>query len=46
MPAASVVLADANSFFASCERVFHPDIQGKPIVLLSTNEACVVARSA
>ncbi len=46
MPAASVVLADANSFFASCERVFHPDLQGKPIVVLSNNDGCVVARSA
>lgn len=46
MTAASVVLADANSFFASCERVFHPDLQGKPIVVLSNNDGCVVARSA
>lgn len=41
----NVVLADANSFFASCERVFHPSLQGKPLVVLSNNDGCVVARS-
>ncbi len=42
----SLVLADANSFFASCERVFDPSLVGKPVVVLSNNDGCVVARSA
>ena len=42
----SVILADANSFFASCERVFDPSLNGKPIVVLSNNDGCVVARSS
>ncbi|BDR54466.1 DNA polymerase V subunit UmuC [Bombiscardovia apis] len=39
------VLADANSFFASCESVFDPSLAGKPVVVLSNNDGCVVARS-
>ena len=39
------VLADADSFYASCERVFHPELTGRPIVVLSNNDGCVVARS-
>lgn len=39
-------LADVNSFYASCERVFRPDLKGKPIVCLSNNDGCVIARSA
>ena len=42
----SVILADANSFFASCERVFDPSLNGKPIVVLSNNDRCVVARNS
>jgi len=38
-------LADCNNFFASCERVFRPDLQGKPVVVLSSNDGNVVARS-
>lgn len=38
-------LADANSFFASCECVFDPSLIGKPVVVLSNNDGCVVARS-
>ena len=38
-------LADCNNFFASCERVFRPDLQGKPVIVLSSNDGCVVARS-
>jgi len=38
-------LIDCNNFFASCERVFRPDLEGKPIVVLSNNDGCVVARS-
>ena len=40
-----VVLADANSFFASCEMVFDPSLTNKPVVVLSNNDGCVVARS-
>lgn len=39
-------LADANNFYASCETVFRPDLRGKPIVVVSNNDGCVIARSA
>lgn len=39
------VLADADSFYASCERVFDPGLVGRPVVVLSNNDGCVVARS-
>ncbi len=39
-------LVDCNSFFASCEKVFRPDWADKPVVVLSNNDGCVVARSA
>lgn len=39
-------LIDCNSFYASCERVFRPDLAGKPIVVLSNNDGCIIARSA
>lgn len=38
-------LIDCNNFYASCERVFNPSLDGKPIVVLSNNDGCVVARS-
>ncbi len=38
-------LVDCNNFFVSCERVFRPDLNGKPIVVLSNNDGCVIARS-
>jgi DNA polymerase V len=38
-------LVDCNSFFASCEKVFRPDLEGKPVAVLSNNDGCVVARS-
>lgn len=38
-------LADCNNFYASCERVFNPALNGKPIVVLSNNDGCVIARS-
>lgn len=38
-------LMDCNNFYASCERVFNPALNGKPIVVLSNNDGCVVARS-
>lgn len=39
------VLVDCNNFFVSCERLFRPDLEGKPVVVLSSNDGCVVARS-
>lgn len=39
-------LCDVNSFYASCETVFRPDLKGKPVVVLSNNDGCVIARSA
>ncbi len=38
-------LIDCNSFFASCERVFRPELEGKPVVVLSNNDGMVVAKS-
>jgi DNA polymerase V len=38
-------LADVNSFYASCETVFRPDLKGRPVVVLSNNDGCVIARS-
>ncbi len=38
-------LVDGNNFYASCERVFRPELNGKPIVVLSNNDGCVIARS-
>jgi DNA polymerase V len=39
------VLVDCNNFFVSCERLFRPDLEDKPVVVLSSNDGCVVARS-
>lgn len=38
-------LIDCNNFFVSCERVFRPDLWNKPVVVLSNNDGCIVARS-
>ena len=38
-------LADVNSFYASCEKVFRPDLRRAPVVVLSNNDSCVIARS-
>lgn len=38
-------LVDCNNFYASCERVFNPKLENKPIVVLSNNDGCIVARS-
>jgi DNA polymerase V len=38
-------LADCNNFYATCERVFQPQLESKPIIVLSNNDGCVVARS-
>ncbi|WP_312956447.1 translesion error-prone DNA polymerase V subunit UmuC [Pseudomonas songnenensis] len=42
----AIALIDCNSFYASCERVFRPDLRRTPIVVLSNNDGCVIARSA
>ena len=39
-------LVDCNNFFVSCERVFRPDLRGQPVVVLSNNDGCIIARSA
>lgn len=41
----AIALVDCNNFFVSCERVFRPDLEGKPVVVLSNNDGCVVSRS-
>lgn len=38
-------LCDVNSFYASCETVFRPDLKGRPVVVLSNNDGCVISRS-
>lgn len=39
------ILADCNNFYVSCERLFNPKLHGRPIIVLSNNDGCVVARS-
>lgn len=39
-------IIDCNNFYVSCERVFRPDLEGKPVIVLSNNDGCAVARSA
>ena len=38
-------LADCNNFYCSCERVFRPELNGRPVVVLSNNDGCIIARS-
>ena len=38
-------IVDCNSFYCSCERVFRPDLNNKPIVVLSNNDGCIIARN-
>ena len=40
-----IALVDSNNFYVSCERVFNPKLEGKPVLVLSNNDSCVVARS-
>ncbi len=42
---AMYALADCNNFFVSCERAFRPDLEGRPVVVLSRNDGCAIARS-
>lgn len=39
------VLVDCNNFYASCERMFNPQLEGRPVIVLSNNDGCIVARS-
>jgi len=41
----SIALIDVNNFYVSCERVFNTRLEGKPVVVLSNNDGCAVARS-
>ena len=41
----SIALVDCNNFYVSCERLFRPDLQSTPVVVLSNNDGCVVSRS-
>ena len=38
-------LVDCNNFYVSCERVFNPALEGKPVIVLSNNDGCIIARS-
>ena len=40
-----LALVDCNNFYVSCERVFRPDLIGRPVAVLSNNDGCIVARS-
>ena len=45
MPEQRVALVDCNNFYASCERLFAPHLEGRPLIVLSNNDGCAVARS-
>ena len=45
MKASALALIDCNNFFVSCEKLFRPELEGRPVVVLSSNDGCVVARS-
>jgi DNA polymerase V len=40
-----LALIDCNNFFVSCERLFRPELEGRPVVVLSSNDGCAVSRS-
>ena len=41
----AIALIDGNSFYCSCERVFDPKLTGVPVIVLSNNDGCAIARS-
>ena len=45
LPRTLFLLIDCNNFYASCERLFRPDLANKPVMVLSNNDGCVIARS-
>ena len=44
-PLPLIALADCNNFYVSCERVFRPSLEKRPVIVLSNNDGCAVARS-
>ena len=40
-----IAIVDCNSFYCSCERLFRPDLENKPVVVLSNNDGCIISRS-
>lgn len=46
MPEQVLALVDCNNFYASCERAFNPKLENRPVVVLSNNDGCVIARSS
>ena len=45
MAASLYALVDGNNFYVSCERVFRPSLNGQPVIVLSNNDGCAIARS-
>jgi DNA polymerase V len=45
MAAPIFALVDCNNFYVSCERVFQPRLEARPVVVLSNNDGCIIARS-
>ncbi len=41
----AIALVDSNNFYVSCERVFQPKLRNRPVVVLSNNDGCIIARS-
>ena len=41
----AIALIDANNFYASCEQNINPNLRNKPVVILSNNDGCIIARS-
>jgi len=40
-----IAMVDCNSFYASCEQAFRPDLRGKPVAVLSNNDGCIIAKN-
>lgn len=41
----AIALVDVNNFYVSCERAFNPRLEGRPVIVLSNNDGCVISRS-